>query len=115
MTTYLPKDVTDGLHAARKQDMARKSRLRVEADGRSFAVLRRWQGGFAVDASVVPPLRGLVDLFEGSSPIASCLIIAAEAEDGEMHYEFKRATAMRHSAPLDFQKDDDAPVALIGQ
>jgi len=31
MTTYLPKELQDGLQAARKLAMAKKSRLRVRA------------------------------------------------------------------------------------
>lgn len=113
MTTYLPKELSDGLHEARKLAMAKASRLRVEADGLKFSVLRHWSTGFSVDAEGAPHLRGLVDLYEGSKRIAQCLIVAAAEEDGEMRYEFKRATASRDTAPLDFQQDEEAPVALI--
>lgn len=114
MTTYLPKDITEDLVAARKMAQRKASRLRVEVDGHSYKVLRRWENGFAVDAEMVPQLRGSVELFEGATFLASCLIIAAAEEDGEMQYEFKRATAARDRAPLDFQQEEDAPVALLG-
>ncbi|WP_010140795.1 hypothetical protein [Oceanicola sp. S124] len=114
MTTFLPKDLEEGLQQARKYRARKASRLRVEADGQSFPVLNRWENGFSVDADVVPRLRGHVELFEGSRFLATCLIIASEELGGEMRYEFKRATPARDSAPLDFQKDADAPVALLG-
>ncbi|KAA2313599.1 hypothetical protein DL237_11860 [Pseudooceanicola sediminis] len=115
MTTYLPKDITDGLVAARKMALRKASRLRVEADGSSHKVLRRWENGFSVDAADAPHLRGLVELFDGATFIASCLIIASAEEEGEMQYEFKRSTAARDHAPLDFQQDEDAPFALLGK
>ncbi|QOL81613.1 hypothetical protein F3W81_12720 [Pseudooceanicola spongiae] len=114
MTTYLPKDITDGLIAARKLAQRKASRLRVEVDGKSYKVLRRWQNGFSVEADVAPRLRGLVELFEGATFLSSCLIVAAAEEDGEMQYEFKRSTAARDQAPLDFQQEEEAPVALLG-
>ncbi|MGI3165130.1 hypothetical protein [Pseudooceanicola sp. 200-1SW] len=115
MTTFLPKDLAEGLEQARKQRARKASRLRIEADGTSYPVLRRWQDGFSVEAELAPRLRGHVDLFEGSRFLATCLIVASAEEGGEMRYEFKRATPARDRAPLDFSQDEDAPVALIAR
>ncbi len=114
MSTYLPKDRAEGLAQARRMSERNASRLRVEVGGMSYPVLRRWPAGFAVEAETVPPLRGYVDLFEGTRFLSSCLIIASAAENGEMQYEFKRSTAVRDKAPVDFQIDEGAPVALLG-
>ena len=45
---FLPKEVREGLEAARKKDQKRKSRLRVHVGGAVFPVLRFWHDGFAL-------------------------------------------------------------------
>ena len=61
MLEFLPKEVREGLEAARKRDMKRKSRLRVQVGEAVFPVLRFWHDGFALDAGLSPGrLRGLV-------------------------------------------------------
>ena len=69
-------------------------------------------GGFALDADDAPHLRGLVDLYDGARHMSQCLIVASAEEAGEMVYEFKRETPALDAAPLDYQRDPDAPVAL---
>ncbi|QBF29991.1 hypothetical protein [Thalassococcus sp. S3] len=115
MSTYLPKEVQDGLQAARLAGLKKTSRLRVSAGDEVFPVLRMWETGFAVEAAEVPRLRGLVDLFSGSHHLYQCLIVADEEEAGEMRYAFKRNTAPQQNAALDFYREADAPVALIGK
>ena len=115
MTTFLPKDIQNDLDAARIAGLKKASRLRVEAGDQQYRVLHRWATGFAVEAGVVPMLRGLVDLYDGATHLAQCLIIAAEEEAGEMRYEFKRATEAHDKAPLDFYRAPDAPIALLGK
>jgi len=113
MTTYVPKAVQEALDAARVQGLKKKSRLRVQVGESQFPVLRMWKTGFSVEEATAPQLRGLVDLYDGARHISQCLIVASESEGGEMRYEFKRATAAAESAPLDFYRAPDAPVALI--
>tara|TARA_B110000046_G_scaffold46976_1_gene52081 strand:+ start:125 stop:496 length:372 start_codon:yes stop_codon:yes gene_type:complete len=115
MTTFLPKEVTDGLEVARKQALRKKSRLRVQAGLETLTVLKYWDVGFSVDLEDAPKLRGLVDLYDGSIHLYQCLIVASEEEDSEMRYEFKRNTLAVESAPLDFERAENAPVALIGR
>jgi hypothetical protein len=115
MSEYLPKEVREGLELARRLDLARRSRLRVHTDDDIFTVRRFWEGGFALDAEGAPHLRGLVDLYDGSRHLYQCLIIASEESAGEMIYEFKRHTAAVDKAPLDFAREENAPVALIGR
>ena len=115
MTTFLPKEVQTGLDAARIAALRKSSRLRVETGEDSYRVLRMWAGGFTVEADVVPPLRGLVDLYDGARHLYQCLIIAADAEGGEMRYDFKRATEAHDRAPLDFYRAPDAPIAYLGK
>lgn len=115
MTTFLPKEVQDGLDAARKQALLKKSRLKVIAGKDSFPILRMWDTGFTLDADVAPQLRGLVDVYDGTRHLYQCLIVASDEEGGEMSFEFKRATEAHDRPPLDFAQDEDAPVALIGR
>lgn len=115
MTTYLPKEVRDGLEMARKRDLKRKARLRVAVGDAVFPVLEHRNGGFALDIDNAPKLRGLVDLYDGARHLYQCLIVASEADGGLMRYEFKRSTATTDRAPLDFVREENAPIALLGR
>lgn len=115
MTTFLPKEVQLGLDMARKRDLKRKSRLRVAVGDAVFPVLEYKSGGFALDIDNAPKLRGLVDLYDGARHLYQCLIVASEEEGGLMRYEFKRSTAAADKAPLDFVRDENAPIALLGR
>ena len=113
MTTFLSKEVQAGLEAARLAGLKKASRLRVQAGDDYYRVLRMWRDGFSVEAENVPSLRGLVDLYEGANHLYQCLIVASEAEAGEMRYEFKRNTVADDKAPLDFYRDPQTPIALL--
>lgn len=113
MDTYLSKELREGLEAARLASLKKASRLRVRAGDQVFPVLRLWREGFAVEDATTPPLRGLVDLYDGAVHLYQCLIVATDALGGEMRYEFKRNTAIVDHAALDFYSDTDAPAALL--
>ena len=113
MLEFLPKDVVEGLAAARTQQAARKSRLRVQVGDAVFPLLRFWHDGFAIDAGLAPKLRGLIDVYDGSRHIFQCLIVASSEGYGQWVYEFKRNTAVRDAAPLDYWRDDTAPIAYL--
>ena len=114
MSEFLPKDVREGLAAARKIGLRKKSRMRVRVGGLDFTILRYWGDGFALDADDAPKLRGLVDIYDGARMKSQCLIVASSEEDGQMVYEFKRATEAATGPALDYERDAMAPVALIG-
>lgn len=113
MSTYLPKEVREGLKAAQMAALKKSSRLRVLVGDEFYPVLRMWKDGFAVEADTAPSLRGLVDIYDGGRHIYQCLIVASEADAGEMCYEFKRNTSAEDKAPLDFYRDVQAPVGLL--
>lgn len=113
MSTFLPKEVLQGLDAARARDLKRKARYRVEMDGKSFKVLKIKDSGFSVDAEEAPHFRGLVDLFDGTRHLTQCLIVASAEENGQMWYEYKWSKTVSDKPPLDFYKAPDAPVGLI--
>ena len=114
MTTFLPKEIQDGLDAARARDLARKSRFRVSMNDQTYKVLKLTEHGFAVDAEAAPHLRGLVDMYDGARQLYQCLIVASSEENGQMWYEYKRNTVAADKAPLDFYREPNAPIALLG-
>ena len=114
MLEFLPTEVREGLEAARKKELKRKARLRVEVGNAVYPVLRFWHDGFALDADFSPgKLRGLVDVYDGSRHVFQCLIVASSIENGELVCDFKRATAVSDRAPLDFWRDENAPVGYL--
>jgi hypothetical protein len=113
MSEFLPQDVRAGLEEARKSRLGRKSRLRVTAGDETFHILRFWEDGFSLDADMATHLRGLVDIYDGSRHLYQSLIVASEVEGGELICVMKRSTAALDRAPLDFVRDDTAPVGLL--
>lgn len=114
MATFVPKEVQAGLDRARLARLKKASRLRISTNGETFPVLRMWKTGFAIDAESAPQLRGLVDLYDGAVHLFQCLIVANERDGDEMCFEFKRLTAVSDKPALDFVRNVDAPVALLG-
>lgn len=110
---FLPKDLLVGLQEARNREARKNSRLRVHAGGEVWRVLRRWRGGLALDAAQVTHLRGLVDLFDGSRHLSTCLIVASDVDKGELICTVKRETAVTDRAALDFARDENAPVGFL--
>ena len=114
MTEYLPDDLRKGLEEARVAMLRKASRLCVHDGDRVHRVLRLWDGGFSIAAGDdVPTLRGLVDLYDGPRHLAQCLVIQTREEPGERVYEFKRSTAVAERAPVDFERTEASPEALI--
>ncbi len=113
MLEHLPKEVREGLEAARKRDLKRNSRLRVQVGETMYPILRFWDKGFALDAETAPHLRGLVDVYDGSRHILQCLIVASVEEGGELVCDYKWSRLATDRAPVDFVQDEMAPVALL--
>lgn len=113
MLEFLPKEVREGLEAARLRDVKRRSRLRVQLGEAVFPILKLWDDGFALDAERTPYLRGLVDVFDGSRHLCQCLIVASSVENGQLICDFKRSTNVTDGPALDFWRDENAPVALL--
>ncbi|MDV4146207.1 MULTISPECIES: hypothetical protein [Shimia] len=113
MSTWVPKEVQAGLDAARKKSLRKSSKMRVEADGQSFRVLKYRENGFTLDIEDAPHLRGLVDLYDGGRHVYQCLIVASEEDGDVMHYEFKRSTVAEDKPPADYFKGENQPTALI--
>ncbi|MEM8773562.1 MAG: hypothetical protein AAGF53_00930 [Pseudomonadota bacterium] len=115
MSTFLSPEILAGLEQARIEGWQKSRRLRVEAGEQRFSVLRAWDGGFALRAGTAPNLRGLVDLYDGARHLSRCLIVASEEEGDEMRFELKVVTDAAGEQPVDFERDANAPVALIAK
>lgn len=113
MLEFLPKEVREGLEAARRRDQRRRSRLHVQLGDAVFPVLRMWDRGFALDAARVSRLRGLVDLYDGPRHIGQCLIVATIEENGELICEFKHATVSQDRPALDFWQGENLPAGYL--
>ncbi|MCB2136192.1 MAG: hypothetical protein KDE08_09660 [Rhodobacteraceae bacterium] len=113
MTDFLPKEVRAGLEEARKRDLQRRSRLRVMVGEEIYPVLRFWESGFSLDADTVVSMRGLVDIYDGSRHLYQSLVIASEVEEGELICTMKRSTMAHDKVPLDYVRDEDAPVGYL--
>jgi hypothetical protein len=78
-------------------------------DARSkWPILRMWNDGFAVAAEEEPRLRGLVHICSEDRAIFQGLVVAVEAVNEEIHFEFKRLSLVQDTAPTDIV----APVSL---
>lgn len=113
MLEHLPKEILEGLAQARRRERRRRNRLRVRVGDEMVPILRFGDEGFSLDAQDAPQLRGLVDIFDGGRHLCQALIVYSALEGDEMLYEYKRNTAATDRAPLDFPREDDAPVGLL--
>ena len=112
--SHLPKEVREGLARARARDRKLSGgRLRVEV-GEAWYPIRSYDAtGFEVALDVAPKLRGLVEIHDGPRLVRSALIVASEVVDGAMRYGFKRVTAARETAPLDYVVASEAVAGAL--
>jgi hypothetical protein len=113
MSSFLPKEVREGLRLARQRDALKKNRLKVCIGSESFPIRSFGQRDFTLAVEDTPHLRGLVDIFDGGRHLYQALIVTAAQDGPEMRYEFKRMTPARDTAPLDFDLDETAPRGLL--
>ncbi|MBL4812220.1 MAG: hypothetical protein JKX69_07685 [Rhodobacteraceae bacterium] len=112
MSEFLPEAVRQGLAEAREAMLRKSSRLCVHDGDDVHRVRRLWQGGFAM-AKDAPPLRGLVDIYDGARHLYHCLVVTSREEGGERVYEFKWNTPYADRPALDFVAEQEAPVAYL--
>ena len=113
MVGYMPKEVREGLDAARRTAQRKRGRMRLEVGGESLTVLRYWDDGLAVGADEAAHVRGLADIYDGPRHVAQCLIVASSEAHGEMVYEFKRNTAAQDRPPVDFVREEEPVSGLL--
>lgn len=113
MESFFSKEVMDGMRTAQKKAERQRNRLCVHIGDEVYSIIDCWETGFSVDLATVPKLRGLVDLYDGPRHLAQCLIVRANTNGDRMLYEFKRRTDAADRAPLDYERETDAPIALL--
>jgi hypothetical protein len=113
MSEYLSKEVRDGLAAARKAQLAKRSRLRVVVGDEAYPILKFSAQSFAVDGDDAPQLRGLVDIYDGARHLYQALIVASDFDGTHMNFEFKRNTVAASGPAVDFEIDEAAPAGLL--
>ena len=113
--SYLPKEVREGLAAARRVQTKRANRMRLRVGGEDMTILRYWDKGFSVDQADAAHVRGLVDVFDGARHLSRCLVVRSSDEDGETVFEVKTTTRAGDGPPCDFAQDDTLPAGLIGK
>jgi hypothetical protein len=91
MDIFLPEGFEPARARPSKSRPARAPRLSVEVGGAMYPVTRRWATGFAVATADVPPLEGVVNLYDGREHLHQCLITAHEQRDGEQIFTVRRA------------------------
>ncbi|MEM9795970.1 MAG: hypothetical protein AAF919_05755 [Pseudomonadota bacterium] len=111
---FLPQEVREGLARARARDQrATGGRLRVQVGDAWYPIRRFDETGFDVALDAAPKLRGLVEIHDGARMVRSALIVAGEPSGEVMRYEFKRVTAVRDSAALDYERSSDLPSGYL--
>lgn len=110
----LPEAVRAGLARARERDRrATGGRLRVQVGEEWHPILSYDASGFEVSLDAATSLRGLVEIHDGPRQVHSALIVATQPAGGLMRYVFKRSTAVRSTAPLDYAREGEAPVGYL--
>lgn len=113
MIEYLPKEIADGLAAARLKAATKKTRLRVQSGEDMIPLVRLTSTHFAIERELAPRLRGLVDIYDGARHLYQALVVATSFDGDAVVFEFKRNTATADGPARDFAPEDNAPVALI--
>ena len=113
MTDFLPEAVRKGLEDARVAMLRKSGRLCVHDGDLVYRISRIWDGGFSILAKDAPRMRGFVEIYDGPSHLAQCLIMASYEEDDRVVYEYKRFTPVADRAPLDFASAETRPAGLL--
>lgn len=85
-----------------------RGRYLLHAGDDTHAILHMWADGFAVDAGLLPRLRGAVEISRGGRDLWTCLIVASRVEHGMLLCEFKRITPVHAEAPVDYIRPAEA-------
>ncbi len=114
MLENLPPEIRDGLDAARRRTMRRKSRLHLRLGDAVYPLLRFGPEGMALEAALAPrQLRGLVDVHDGPRHVFQCLIVASEIIGDELVCTFKRVTPVSDRPALDYWAGRERPAGHL--
>jgi hypothetical protein len=113
MIECLPDDLRKALAKAHRMKARRNSRLLLHVGAHTYPILRRWEGGFAIDAAMVHSLRGQVVITDGARASWHCLIVASRLEGDALICDFKTVTPARLGPPRDYAEDRPAVAGLL--
>lgn len=110
----VPSEARESLSRAEARDRkASAGRMRVQVGEAWYPIAALDDAGFEVALDVAPKLRGLVEIHEGPRLLRSALIVAMGPIGDVMRYAFKRTTAPRMTAPLDYERTDALPSGYL--
>lgn len=115
MSTYMSREVLEGLTRASLKAAKKKTRMRVQAGEEIFPILKFSEESFSLESAKAPKLRGYVDILDGTRLKYRALIIASMEEENETVFEFKQATNIADGPALDFEKPEHAPVGYLSK
>lgn len=115
MIDFLPKEVQDGLDAARKASLRRNDRLCIHDGDEVFRVRRFWTDGVSIDAKHGDKLRGRVEIYDGARHVYQCLIENGRTEGHECVFDFKWLNPVADRPAADFVLPDVVPAGLIAK
>lgn len=104
MDIFLPDGFQPDRARRRMSSPTRALRLRVEAGGVQYAVLRKWPTGFAVSAADADAVKGVVDLFDGRKHLRQCLISGRKDAGAEVFFTVKSATGVDYAAATSLEE-----------
>ena len=113
MDTFLSPEVQAGLRSAQEKALRRSTRLSVHVGNEAHRIDKLWDGGFEIAKDRDPKLRGSIDIYDGPKHLFRALIIYSELEGENMRYEFKQVSQASGQAPVDFVREETAPIALL--
>ena len=115
MIDHLPKEVRDGLQAARKASLKRNDRLCIHDGDDVFRIRRFWADGVSIDLKHGDKLRGRVEIYDGARHVYQCLIENGRTEGEECVFDFKWLNPVAERPAVDFVQPEVVPVGLIAK
>ncbi|WP_438955480.1 hypothetical protein [Cognatiyoonia sp.] len=113
MNDFLPKEVQEGLKAARRASIKRNDKLCVHDGDDVYRIKRIWDDGLSLGAEHGDKLRGRVEIYDGARHLYQCLIVNSRREGDEYIFDFKWLNPVTNRPAADFVRPDAIPAGLI--
>lgn len=84
------------------------AKLSIKMGKERFALIRLWQDGLSIKASLLPKIRGVVSLYNRDEHMMECLIMPAYITGDELVCSFKRKTFVQNAPDVDFYRIEGA-------
>lgn len=107
MSTITSDEMLRSIRPAKRAKRQVETGLRLVSPSGTCLIQRMWDNGCVLAYEDTPQLRGYVDIYDGDRHMFQCLIVAAEHDGDRVRCTFKRLTAVRMSAPVDYVLSPD--------